>query len=230
MAKILVVEDEQSLLGEVVDWLKDQNHTVEGVTSGSDAMHLLTVCKYDAVVLDLELPGASGLQVLRQFRSTGGKTPVLILTGKAAVAEKEEGLDAGADDYLTKPFHLRELSARIRAIIRRAAGIPVNVLKLGNLLLEPDAYRVTAGGEELHLQPKEFALLEFFMRHPNHPFTGEALIERIWASDSEATPGTVKTLMYTLRKKISGKVSRLLIQTVHGIGYKLVADADVESE
>src|SRR5207244_2050316 len=146
-------------------------------------------------------------------------TPVLMLTGKTEIDHKESGLDAGADDYLTKPFEFRELSARIRSLLRRASGLTDNVLGMGSLALEPKLKRVTSGGREIDLLPKEFALLEFLMRHPNQPFSAEALMARVWSADSVASVNTVKSFVYTLRKKLAAAGHHSLIQTDHGLGY-----------
>jgi len=148
-----------------------------------------------------------------------------MLTAKTATGEKISGLDAGADDYLTKPFDVGEVSARVRALLRRPAALTGNVLKLGQIVLERDTHRVTKTGEEIQLLPKEFALLEFFMRHPSQVFSAEALLDRVWASDSEASPETIRTYIKRLRQKIDNKETPSLIQTVHGVGYKFSVDA-----
>jgi len=223
MAKILVVEDEQDLSGPVRDWLGREHHLVEVVDNGPDALDRLRIYKYDVVILDLMLPGLSGMEVCRRFRSAGGTTPILMLTAKTTVEDKEAGLDAGADDYLTKPFHLKELSARVRALLRRPAPVSGNVLNVRSLVLDTSACRVTKDGHELHLLPKEFSLLEFLMRHPNQVFSADALLDRVWASDTSALPDTVRTHIKTLRKKIDDEDSPSFIRTIHGVGYKLEA-------
>src|SRR4030095_15121453 len=210
MAKILLVEDDVQLSRTVKGWLSLEHHSVETVQSGQDALDMLAVYQYDLIVLDWQLPGLSGLELCKEFRSQGGLTPILMLTGKSAIAEKEAGLDAGSDDYLTKPFHMKELSARVRALLRRASGMTSNVLSAGKLVLDPSLYRVTVNGEEIHLQKREFALLEFLMRNPNKVFSAEALLERVWASETDATPFAIRTCMMRLRRKIeSGTDSSL---------------------
>lgn len=223
MAKILVVEDEPDFSELVGEWLKSQHHVVEIVGSGEDALDRLRFYKYDIVVLDWMLPGVSGLDVCKEFRSHGGTTPILLLTAKRHVDEKEQGLDAGADDYLTKPFEMKELSARIRALLRRPQAFAGAVLQVGDLVLEPNTYKVTRNGEDLTLLPKEFALLEFLMRHPNQVFSAEALLDRVWSSDSEASPETIRTYIKRLRKKIDVDGQPSVLSTVHGVGYKLEA-------
>lgn len=224
MAKILVVEDEFYLSEPVREWLVHENHTVEVVADGLEALEYLKIYKYDLVVLDIMLPGMNGVDICRQFRAGGGQTPIIMLTSKAALDDKERGLDSGADDYLTKPFHLKELAARIRALLRRPAVPQGNVLRISDIELDPRASRVTKGGEEVRLLPKEFSLLEFLMRHPNQVFSAEALIDRVWQSDTEAYSDTVRTHIKTLRKKLDTEGQPSIINTVHGVGYKLEAN------
>lgn len=222
MAKILIVEDDPELSGVLQDWLVSEHHVVDTVDDGTEADQLLRHYAFDLVVLDWDLPGMLGVEVCRQFRSRGGSTPILMLTGKGEIKDKTTGLDAGADDYLTKPFHPDELSARVRALLRRPAPVTAtNELKAGDLVLEPGTYRVMRAGKDIRLLPKEFALLEFLMRHPNVVFSAEALIDRVWSSDSDASPDTVRTNIKRLRQKIDTEGQRPMIATVHGVGYKL---------
>ncbi len=222
MAKVLVVEDDRSLSIELRQWLEVEGYLVETAYDGQEALTHLMAYHYDVIVLDWDLPGLSGLDLLRDLRRRRDITPVLMLTGKVCLNEKEAGLDCGADDYLTKPFQFRELLARLRSILRRASALSENLLRVGNLTVDTGAKRVTAGDNEIRLQPKEFALLEFFLRHPNQPFNGDALLSRIWSADSDASMNTVKTYVYTLRKKLVAAGHSSLIQTAHGHGYKLV--------
>ncbi|HEY9785855.1 MAG TPA: response regulator transcription factor [Candidatus Obscuribacterales bacterium] len=221
MAKILIVEDDLDLRSIVEDWLKHEHHTVECATKGDEALDLLKVYPYDLIILDWELPNLSGIEILKAFRGCGGRTPILMLTGKGELDNKETGLDTGADDYLTKPFHMKELSARIRALLRRPASAVENVLKVGDLTLNPKTYAVTKGGADIKLLPKEFALLEFFMRYPNQVFSAEALLDRVWRSESDVAPETVRTCIKRLRKKLNAESEDSIIQTLHGVGYKL---------
>jgi DNA-binding response OmpR family regulator len=221
MAKILIVEDELDLAGPVRDWLARESNTVEIVADGSEALECLRLYKYDVIILDLMLPGLNGMEICRQFRARGGTTPILMLTAKGSVEDKEAGLDIGADDYLTKPFSLKELAARVRALLRRPPDVSSNILTVADIALDPSANNVTKAGKEIHLLPKEFSLLEFFMRHPNQVFSAEALIDRVWQSDSDALSDTIRTHIKTLRRKIDSKGKPSLIATVHGVGYKL---------
>ncbi|MDZ4833981.1 MAG: response regulator transcription factor [Candidatus Melainabacteria bacterium] len=223
MAKILLVEDDQSLAKLVRNWLSLDHHVVETVEDGEEALHRLKVSEFDLVVLDWNLPKLEGVEVLKQHRQMGGKTPVLMLTGKDRIADKEEGFDAGADDYLTKPFHGKELSMRIKALLRRPPLLVEDVLKVGDLVLERESFTVRRGDADVRLLPKEFALLEFLMRHPNQVFSAEALLERVWVSESESTVEAVTTCIKRLRRKLEGAGGAPVIATVNGVGYKLVA-------
>ncbi len=220
MTKILLVEDEQELANVVVDCLKAQNYLVDHVPNGSEALDRLKFFEYDLIVLDWQLPGMSGIDVCSNFRSRGGTTPILMLTGKRTVDDKEAGLDAGADDYLTKPFQPRELTARLRALLRRPSAAPTKVFKARDLELDPTTHKVIKGGQEVSLLPKEFALLEFLMRHPSQVFSAEALIDRVWSTDSDATPTAVRINVNRLRKKIDTDGQESFICTIHGIGYR----------
>lgn len=220
MPKILFVEDDQFITDVVMDWLQSENFLVEHVDKGQEAISRMRFYEYDAVILDWQLPDVSGLEVLKNFRSAGRTTPVLILTGKREIDDKTTGLDAGADDYLTKPFHVKELSARLRALLRRPAAIVGKVLTAREIVLDPATHRVTKGSEEVDLLPKEFALLEFFMLHPNQVFSADALLSRVWATESEASAGTIRINVNRLRNKIDSPEAPSLITTVYGVGYR----------
>jgi DNA-binding response OmpR family regulator len=221
MAKILLVEDNRDLAAMITDWLTFEHYQVELAYTGHEAADKLVHYAYDAVVLDWDLPQKSGLEILREFRSAGKMTPILMLTGKGDIQEKEAGLDAGADDYLTKPFHMRELGARLRSLLRRAAAAPSNILTARDIQLNPSTFEVTKSGEPVELLKREFALLEFFMRNPNRVFSADAILDRVWKSESDSTPEALRTTLGRLRKKIDSIKGDSLIKTVHGVGYKL---------
>jgi DNA-binding response OmpR family regulator len=221
MAKILLVEDDRDLANLVVNILNVERHTVEAVTDGPEALGRLKMFKYELVILDWMLPGLSGMDICTEFRARGGNTPILMLTTKSLPEEKERALDGGADDYLTKPFHHKELTARIRALLRRPQTVSAKVLQIGDVVLDPKTMKVFKKNEEIHLLPKEFSLLELFLRYPNQVFSGDALLDRVWASESSASVDTVRTYIKTLRKKIDAKGGTSLIRTVHGVGYCL---------
>lgn len=221
MAKVLIVEDDASLVVTIRDWLTFEHHIVDVAPSGEEALNLLKTTTYDMIILDISLPGISGVEVLVQFRAMGGPTPVLILTGRGALKDKEDGLDSGADDYLTKPFHLRELSARMRAMLRRPRTTLENTLKFKDLEMDPSSFRVYKGEEEVHLARMEFALLEFLIRHKGQVFSPEALLDRVWTSESERSPESLRTLIKKLRRKIDAPNMDSLIENVHGVGYRM---------
>lgn len=221
MAKILVVEDDIDLANRVRAWLQAERHLAEVANDGVTAMEHLEAFSYDVIVMDWELPGLTGPEICRKFRAQGGSTPIIMLTGKDKIGDKETGFDSGADDYLTKPFHVKELSARIKALMRRPQVMAPSILKVANIELDPVAHKVTKNGETIDLLPKEFALLEFFIRHPGQLFSPEALLERLWHSESESTIETVYTYVKRLRAKIDSDKKNSLIKTIYGLGYRL---------
>jgi DNA-binding response OmpR family regulator len=221
MAKILLVEDDADLGDRIVQWLKLQHHTVELIADGLQASDYLAQLKYDLIVLDWGLPNRNGIEVLREFRNEGGTTPVLLLTGRGKISEKEQGLDAGADDYLTKPFDVIELSARIRALLRRVPQFTTDSIVIGPVELNVGAHTISANGKEIQFAPKEFALLEFFMKHAGQVVSTEALLERVWSSESTASSETIYTCVRAVRKKLKEAGADDFIRTVHGVGYKV---------
>jgi two-component system, OmpR family, manganese sensing response regulator len=220
MAKILLVEDDLRVAEALEDWLTEDSHTVEVVHNGADALDRLRFYQHELIILDWDLPDMSGIEICRQFRATGGQLPVMMLTAKGSGEHHEMGLDSGADEYVTKPFDPRELSARIRALLRRKPQVDAVVLKAGVLELDPRGGRVTRAGKEVHLQKKELALLEFFMRHPGEIFSPDALLDRVWKSESEASHDAVRMQIKSLRSKIDSEGEESYIKTVHRVGYK----------
>ncbi len=220
MAKLLLVEDDRDLAMAIEDRLNREHYLVEVVHDGAEALHRLKSFAYDAVILDWNLPDTSGIAIVQELRQSGGKTPVLLLTARGAVDDKERGFDAGADDYLTKPFEPRELSARIRSLIRRGTQQTSNLLKAGPFTLDPQNFTVFRNEQELKLQPKEFALLELFLRHPGETFSHDALLSRVWASDADTNPDTIRVYVATLRGKIDDSERQSYIETVFRRGYK----------
>ena len=228
MAKILVVEDDEDLLTLIKDRLTAEKFIVEAVEDGRDAMAQLDAVVFDAVVLDWNIPGLSGIEVLRAFRSKGGNTPVIMLTGKKDLPDKLNGLDSGADDYIAKPFDLRELISRLRAILRRPSAIQSDVFQVRNITLDCANHKLSKNGKPVHLKPKDFALLEFFMRHPDQVFSSDALLERVWQNDSEATNQALRVAISRIRKALEdgddeGSADSI-IENVSRVGYRLRRD------
>jgi two-component system, OmpR family, manganese sensing response regulator len=219
MAKILVVEDDLETCELLAQTLERENHSVEKCMTGADGDFMLSTYEYDLVVLDWDLPVKSGLDICKSFRSRGGRTPILMLTGKNEIVDKETGLDTGADDYLTKPYAVRELLARVRSLLRRPAALLENELSAGAVVMDPTKFLVTVEGNKVDLNPSEFKLLEFLLRHPNQVFHPEVLLNKVWPSESESTVEALRSAMKRLRRKLgpSGEV----IHTVLGVGYVL---------
>lgn len=223
MAKILVVDDDKELASMVQSWLESEHHVVETIHDGAEALMQLGVTQYDVIVLDWDLPGLPGVEVCKRFRSQRGTTPIIMLTGKKSIEEKESGLDSGADDYLTKPFNVKELTARLRAILRRPQAMVNELLQVGDIVLDSSKYRVTKAGKEIHLVPKDFALLEFFMRHPDQVFSTDAILQRVWHSDSESTSDAIRTSVKRIRQKLDdgSDDSKSIIENIPKVGYRL---------
>lgn len=219
MAKILLADDDKKLCDMIFDWLKKEGHIVDVALDGQEASDLLHAGSYDLLILDIAMPAISGIELCKQFRQAKGSAPVLILTGKTGIQDKVGGLDAGADDYLTKPFDVLELSARLRALLRRPVAIQDEVLRLRGLELDLHARRLTKDGKPLELFPREMALLEFFMKHPNQVFSLEALQERVWPSDSETSPESLRVNIARIRAKIETEGQNPILKTVHRQGY-----------
>lgn len=223
MAKLLLVEDDKDLAQTVLDSLRGERYDVEYAGDGTLGLEMLKYTQFDVIILDWELPEMTGVDILKNYRMSGGQTPVLMLTGRSAVTDKETGLDAGADDYLTKPFDLRELIARIRAMLRRRTVASSSLLTYKDIVLDPLSHKVTRSGKSVHVLPRDFALLEFLMRHPNEIFAVESLLVRVWESDSEASPEGLRVAIRRLRKALdtSEELSDSIIENVARVGYRL---------
>lgn len=215
--KILLVEDEPTLSAQLAQSLTEAGYTVDTAGDGRNAWIQGGVEAYDAIVLDLGLPVLDGLTVLQRWRSEGLITPVLILTARDQWHEKVAGIDAGADDYLTKPFHSEELLARLRALIRRAHGLASAVLQQGPVQLDTRSGRVTVQGQAVSLTAHEFKLLAYLLHHPGELVTRSELTEHLYAQDHERDSNTIEVFVARLRKKLPEG----LIETVRGLGYRL---------
>lgn len=221
MAKILVVEDDPGTALIVQDTLEFEHYIVEVVADGLMAMEYLRSFSYDLIVLDFNLPGMTGAEICRTFRAEGGTSPVIMLTSRQELPDKATGFSSGVDDYLPKPFAPQELVWRIKSLLRRATGVLSERLKAGHIEMDLESKIVWKRGVEVHLSPIEFALLEFFLRHPGRVFGQEALLDSVWPSTSERTADTVRTCIRRLRVKIDVEGEPSLISNVHGAGYKL---------
>jgi len=175
------------------------------------------------VILDWNLPGMTGIEICKKYRATRGTSPILMLTAKDQIVEKEAGLDSGADDYLTKPFSMRELSARLRALTRRTYASVGDILQAGKVSLDPIRHRVWRDGNEVHLLPKDFELLEFLMRHPDQVFSTEALVQRVWNFDADVTSNAVRSSVRRIRRELdeSDDEDKSIIENVRRVGYRL---------
>lgn len=221
MAKVLLIDDDVSLAEILKRALEKEQWTVEMAHNGKDGLQLLENFKYDLVLLDWQMPDMNGLEVLQRFRSSGGVTTVIFLTGLGDVDHKEIGLDAGADDYLAKPFDTRELFARIRALQRRSTGAMQKDLTANGITLNTKARTLKYQDKEIKLSSAEASILEFFYRHPNQLYNSPQVFEHVWPSESEAKADTVRVHLHVLRRKLSLAEMPELVKTVKGSGYIL---------
>ena len=219
--RILIVEDEVKMASLLRRGLSEEGLAADVARTGDDAIWMARATEYDAIVLDVMLPGTDGFQVCRRLREAGTWSPVLMLTARDAVEDRVEGLDAGADDYLTKPFSFAELLARLRALVRRPPLERPTVLEVGDLRLDPAAHRVWRGETEVHLSAKEFALLETFMRRPGEVLSRFHLLEHCWDNGYENRSNVVDVYVRYLREKIDRPFGRTSLETVRGAGYRL---------
>ncbi|CAN5610734.1 response regulator transcription factor [soil metagenome] len=219
--RILVVEDEIKMAALLKRGLEEEGYAVDTADKGSDAVWLGTENPYDAVVLDLMLPDLDGFEVCRQLRQAGRWPPVIMLTARDAVPDRILGLDAGADDYLTKPFSFAELLARLRALMRRGQSERPAILEVGDLKMDPAGRTVERGGHTLDLTAKEFSLLEFFMRHPQEVLSRTRILEHVWDFAYEGDSNVVDVYIRYLRAKIDRPFGCNSLETVRGAGYRL---------
>lgn len=220
--KILIVEDEKTLCETIGKHLTAAGYTVDLCFDGDDALFYIEGTEYDAVVLDIMLPGTDGLTILKTIRDKQNLTPVLLLTAKSTVEDKVKGLDCGADDYLTKPFSLDELTARLRVLIRRQGGTggrADNTLTVGPLTLDTATRSATRDGKEIKLTAKEYSILEYLMRNQGVVLSRDKIEQHIWNYDYTGSSNVIDVYIRTLRKKIDADFDVKLIQTVRGMGY-----------
>jgi heavy metal response regulator len=219
--RILVVEDEEKVASFIRKGLEQSAHTVDMAGNGEEALVLAEVNAYDAIILDLMLPGKDGLQVVRELRARGSAVPVLALTARGTLEDRVRGLDSGCDDYLAKPFAFDELLARLRALLRRSGTSRSPRLEYAGLSLDPATRAVTRDGRPIELTNKEYALLELLMRRPGQIITRNTILESVWGYDFDSTSNVLEVYMNFLRKKIDHGSPRKLLHTVRGVGYVL---------
>ena len=219
--RMLVVEDSPKMASLLRRGLTEEGYAVDVVSNGVDAVWLATEQSFDAIVLDVVLPDIDGFEVCRRLRRAGRWAPLVMLTARDDVSDRVRGLDAGADDYLTKPFAFEELFARVRSLVRRGPHERSPILEIGDLMLDPAEHSVRRGSEPVNLTPKEFALLQYLMRHPGEALTRPRLLEHVWDFAFDVDPNIVDVYVGYLRDKIDRPFGRASIETVRGVGYRL---------
>jgi DNA-binding response OmpR family regulator len=219
--RILLVEDDRRLNQSLKMSLVEEGYAVDAAFDGEEGEAFTETAPYDAIILDIMLPLKDGLAVCRTLRLRRINTPILLLTARDAVEDRVCGLDSGADDYLVKPFALHELLARLRALLRRTAAQKTGLLTLGDLTVNPATHDVERGGEHIKLNAKEFALLEYFMRHPNQVLTREMIESHIWSYDFISASNVVDVYVRRLRRKIDDHFPVKLLETIYSVGYRL---------
>lgn len=219
--RILIAEDEKTLNATLKKRLEEQSYSVDACLDGQEALDYLDSAEYDVVLLDIMMPKKSGLEVLRALRKKGRQTPVLLLTAKDSIEDRVNGLDAGANDYLVKPFAFEELSARIRVLLRKPAETPKTCYRVGDLEVHMDTHQVTRGGREIKLSGKEFALLRYMVQNAGTVLSRERLEQHLWNYDYMGSSNVIDVYIRYLRKKIDEGHESKLIHTVRGAGYVL---------
>jgi DNA-binding response OmpR family regulator len=221
--RILIIEDEKKLADSIKKGLEQESYAVDTAYEGSDGFGLAVTCDYDLIILDLMLPGMDGMDICRKLREKNIDTPIIMLTARGQIKDRVEGLNAGSDDYLVKPFAFEELLARIKALSRRPKNNTGLVFSINDLKLNTLYYKVTRYGKEIRLSKKEYALLEFLMRNKGKILTKKQIIDHVWDYDADILPNTVEVYIGYLRDKIDRpfKKSKPLINTIRGFGYRI---------
>jgi len=219
--RVLIVEDERKIAGFVRQGLEEQGFVVEVCGDGDEAYTLATTRAYDVLVLDIMLPGRDGLSILKNLRARKQTVPVILLTARTEPNERVEGLNLGADDYLTKPFYIEELVARLHAVVRRSTGEQLSLLQTGDLSMNLISRDVRRAGQPVELTAREFSLLERLLRAPGRVFTRTQLLEHVWGYDFDPETNLVDVNIRRLRKKLGDEAAPLLIETVRGVGYRM---------
>ena len=219
--RILIIEDNHRLSSSLAANLAHEGYSVDAAYDGQEGQDLAELTPYDLIILDILLPEKDGLQVCRDLRRRRIHTPILLLTARDSVDDRVQGLDCGADDYLVKPFAMRELLARLRALLRRQSPYTNGRLEMGDLVVDPVTHTVEREGRSIDLTPKEFALLEFLLYHPNQVVTREMIEQHIWNYDFESESNVIDVYVRRLRRKIDDPFATKLLTTVRGVGYRL---------
>jgi len=226
--RILLVEDHDHLVAFIKAGLEQEGFTVDSFLTAADGDAAFSTVTYDAVVLDLGLPDADGLTLLKTWRDQGNSTPVLILTSRGGVGDRVRGLNLGADDYLLKPFELEELVARVRALLRRPARALGSVIEVGNITFDTSAREVSVNGKVVHVSRREMAVLEHLIRRAQHVVTKDFFEEKIYGFDEEVCSNSIQVHISRLRKRLSEANSDCVVQTVRGVGYLLAVKKDLD--
>lgn len=224
--RILVVEDEEKLASIIARGLRAENYAVDIALTGADGLHLATTTYFDLIILDLLLPDFPGTSLLRQLRQQRQEVPVLVLTARGELDVKVENFEAGADDYLTKPFAFAEFLMRVRALLRRSPATKASTIKVGDLELDRLTHQVRRAGQKIELSPKEYSLLEYFALNAGRVLSRSMIIDRVWDQSFEGLTNIVDVYVRQLRRKIDEDYETKLIRTVRGLGYSIGADAD----
>ena len=218
---ILVVEDERNLADAIVRIMQDGNYNAEAVYDGHSGLSSAKSGLYDAIILDVMLPGISGFEIVHELRKEGNATPVLLLTARTSTTDKVEGLDSGADDYMTKPFEAPELLARVRALTRRRGDVVIDEVKFADIVLDLTTHDLSCGEKKVHLSGKEFDVMSMLMSSSSRVVSKQDLLTRVWGADSAASENSVEAYISFLRKKLSHIDSRVQITTLRMLGYRL---------
>ena len=219
--RLLVIEDERKIARVITESLKREKYAVDATYDGEEGFNLADSQPYDLLIVDRMLPGLEGTEIVKKLRENGKNMPILFLTALSTTEDKTLGLDVGADDYLTKPFAIDELLARVRALLRRPPIQQPDILKIDDLRIDKQQQTVTRAGKNIDLTSKEYALLEYLMQHPNHILSKETLIDHVWDFDADILPNNVEAYIKNLRQKIDKPFKKQLIKTVRGFGYRI---------
>ena len=219
--RLLVIEDERKIARIITESLKREKYAVDAAYNGEEGFNLADSQPYDLLIVDRMLPGLEGTEIVKKLRENGKNMPILFLTALSTTEDKTLGLDIGADDYLTKPFAIDELLARVRALLRRPPIQQPDILKIDDLRIDKQQHTVARAGKIIDLTSKEYALLEYLMRHPNQILSKETLIDHVWDFDADILPNNVEAYIKNLRQKIDKPFKKQLIKTVRGFGYRI---------